>query len=83
MLATHLLREVVGNLAPAILDQHVVAGLHQAAGHWPAHIADANEADPRLICRDLWHHSAALVWSISRNTSEAVLNASRQAGIPQ
>jgi len=46
--ATDLLGEVVGDLAAGIVDLHHEAGAHQAGGHRPAHIADADEADSWL-----------------------------------
>ena len=80
--AADLLDEVVGDLAAAVVDVDGEAGAHQAGRHRPAHVADADEAD-RLALR-VGHYSAAFdAPSISLNTSITVLNASRQAGMPQ
>ena len=78
-IAADLLDEVVRDLAARVVHVHGEAGLHQAGRHRPAHVADADEADAWLV----GHQSLPFALSTSLNTSVAMRNASRQAGMPQ
>src|SRR5438128_1406782 len=73
------LHKVVCPLAPGIVHVHGEPGAHEAGRHRPAHVADADEPDAWLVR----HQSLPFAPSTSLNTSVAILNASKQAGMPQ